>query len=104
MGARHGAPPFASSGLSYRGTRWLFFESLCAMAPGRDFLEVETRVIDFENAESIQEDFAFGDDEYVFSICKEGTAGCAVGDRTIAEEMHVGRDLGRRWRQLNLRT
>ncbi len=74
------------------------------MASGRNFLEVETRVIDLENAESIKEDLAFRDDEHVFTIRKESAAGCAVGNRPIAEEMHVGRDFRRRWRWLNLRT
>src|SRR6266436_9009157 len=71
------------------------------MASGGNFLEVEAGVINLENAESIQEDLSFGNDEYVFSICKESTAGCAVGDRTIAEEMHVGWDLG--WRRRGIR-
>jgi len=49
------------------------------VAPGRNFLEVETRVIDLENAESIQEDLAFGDDEHVLTSVKKARRDVPLG-------------------------
>ncbi len=67
------------------------------VAAGRNFFHIDSIVSDFHNTETAEQSFAFGNDEYVVTICKESlfSAGLGIGD--VSEKS--GRNFERRRRR-----
>ena len=66
----------------------MIFERGGAAETGGDFFVFEVRIANLEDSKTVQKDFAFGNDVDVFTVGEKGAAGGAVGNRTVAEELH----------------
>src|SRR2546429_287168 len=75
---------------------------ICGGASGGNFFKFHTGVPNSQNAEALQQDFAFGYDVDLLSIAKKGEARSAVGHSAKTIELHTARQgqrrRGRGWR------
>src|SRR2546429_3698322 len=72
---------------------------ICGGASGGNFFKFHTGVPNSQNAEALQQDFAFGYDVDLLSIAKKGEARTAVGHSAKPLELHTARQgQGRRRR------
>ena len=80
----------------------MIFEGGGATEAGGDFFVFEIRIANFEDAKTVHEEFAFGNDVNFFTVGEKGAAGGAIGNGAVAEEFHRERRdcrRRRRWRR-----
>lgn len=67
------------------------------MASGGNFFEFNTRIADFCNSKTIQQELTLADDMNFFAVSEKGEAHGAIGDGAVAVKFHVGRQREWRW-------